>query len=264
MKKIAKYWSLFSVQVTNALAYPGELVWRSLGIVLFMGVFASLWRVTYSASGNQSLGGLTLSAMLWYLMFAETIELSKPRPARAISEQVKDGSVAYVLNKPYNFLLYHLSTSLGDSILRAGMNALFGGIIVWLMMGPPPPLLGWLMGLVGLLGSWLLHFCINAMIGLAAFLAENVDPFEWIYQKLVFILGGLLLPISLYPEWLQAIVRNLPFSYMVYEPASLFVNPDPARFLNMLLGQAIWLVVLGSLLAFFYQRGIRRLAVNGG
>jgi ABC-2 type transport system permease protein len=264
MKKISKYWSLFSVQVVNALAYPGELFWRSLGIVLFMWVFASLWRVTYSAAGSESLGGLTLPAMLWYLMMAETIELSKPRLSRAISEQVKDGSVAYILNKPYNFLLYQLSISLGDSVLRAAMNALLGGAIVWIMIGPPPGLLGWLMGLVGMLGAWLLHFCINAMIGLAAFVAEDVEPFDWIYQKFVFILGGLLIPLSLYPDWLQDITRSLPFSFMVYEPARLFVDPDPIRFVNMLLGQLAWLVILGGLLAIFYRRGVRRLAINGG
>jgi ABC-type uncharacterized transport system permease subunit len=51
---------------------------------------------------------------------------------------------------------------------------------------------------------------------------------------------------------------------MLYEPARLFVNPDPSRFLSMLAGQMLWLVVLGAILAFFYQRGVRRLAVNGG
>ncbi len=264
MRRIAKYWSLFKVQLVNALAYPGELFWRSLAIVLFLWVFANLWRVTYQAAGVDTLGGLSLPGMLWYLMMAETIELSKPRVSAAISEQVKDGSIAYILNKPYHFILYHLSIGLGNSVLRAAMNALLGGAIVWIMMGPPPGLMGWVMGLVGMLGAWMLHFSVSALIGLAAFVTEDVDPFGWIYQKLVFILGGLLIPLSLYPDWLQSITRSLPFAYMIYEPARLFVEPDLTRFGNMLLGQLAWLVVLGGLLIFFYRRGARRLAINGG
>lgn len=264
MRRVTKYWHLMIVQLINTLAYPGELLWRSLTIFLFMLVFASLWTATYRAAGVESLGGLSLREMLWYLMLAETIELSKPRLINAISSQVKDGSIAYILNKPYNFLLYHLSVSLGDSAIRAVLNTFFGGAIVWVMMGSPPGVTGWLMALVGIFGAWLLHFCINAMIGLAAFVTEEVAPFEWIYQKFVFILGGLFIPIDLYPDWLQAIARSLPFSYMLYEPARLFVSPDPQRLVNMLAGQALWLLILGGLLALFFQRGVRRLAVNGG
>jgi ABC-2 type transport system permease protein len=81
-----------------------------------MWIFAQLWKVTYTATGTTTIGGLSLHDTLWYLMLAETIELSRPRLARNIADAVKDGSIAYLLNKPYNFLLYHLSASLGESI----------------------------------------------------------------------------------------------------------------------------------------------------
>lgn len=50
-----------------------------------------------------------------------------------------------------------------------------------------------------------------ALIGLAAFLVEETNSFELIYQKAVFILGGMLLPLDMFPEWLQRIARLLPF-----------------------------------------------------
>lgn len=264
MKRIGKYWAICKTQLVNTLAYPGEMVWRSLGIVLFMWVFANLWRITYRAAGAQTLNDISLKDMLWYLMLAETIELAKPRLARIISDAVKDGSVAYLLNKPYNFLLYHLSVGMGDSVVRGVLTAFFGGAIVWLMMGPPPDVRGWPLAIIGVLGAWLLHFCVNAMIGLGAFVAEEVSPYEWIYQKLVFILGGLFIPLDLYPAWLQKISNALPFAYMLYGPARLFINPSPELFVQVISGQALWLAILGGLLAFFYSRGVRRLSVNGG
>jgi ABC-2 type transport system permease protein len=264
MKAFRKYCAIFKIQVINSLAYPAELLWRSLAIVLFLWIFAQLWRITYAAAGKEIIEGLTLQDTLWYFMLAETIELSRPRLARLISDSVKDGSIAYLLNKPYNFLLYHLSTSLGESFFRWILNALFGGVIVWLLVGPPPDPRGWPMALIAILGAMLLHFCFSALIGLAAFVVEEIAPFEWIYQKIIFILGGLLIPLDFLPQWLQSIAKSLPFSYMLYGPARLFVTPDLGRFTALLAGQLTWLALFGGVLALVYARGARHLAINGG
>ena len=132
------------------------------------------------------------------------------------------------------------------------------------MAGRPLALQNWPLAFVALMGAWLLHFCVNGLIGLAAFVAEEVAPFEWIYQKLVFILGGMLIPLDFYPAWLQTLAKSLPFAYMMYGPARLFVRPDMQLFFQILAGQVLWLAVLGGLLSLAFSRGMRRLAINGG
>jgi len=259
-----KYWFLFTTQVVNSLAYPGELLGRSLLILPFMWIFYQLWRVTFQAAGSTEINGMTLPMTLWYLMLAETIELSRPRLGNTISEAVKDGSIAYILSKPYDFLLYHYSTSMGETIFRAVFNALFGGAIVWWLVGAPPSPLGWLLAPVVILGAWTVNFCIAAMIGLSAFVVEDISAFQWIYQKFAFIFGGLLIPLDFYPPWLQALARALPFSSMVYGPARLFVEPSAGAFLATVGQQLAWIVALGLLLTFFYRRSINLLTVNGG
>jgi ABC-2 type transport system permease protein len=259
-----KYWAIFKTQVINNLAYPLDLLSRSLTIVLFMWIFAQLWRTTYSALGQASISGLSLAETLWYLMLAETIVLSKPRLSQAIAQAVKDGSIAYLLNKPYNFLLYQASVGLGDSILQMAINLSAGGAIVWLMVGPPPNPFGWPLVLITVVAAWLIDFCLSAMIGLAAFITEEVRAFEWIYQKILFILGGLLIPLDFYPDWLRTLALATPFAYTVYGPARLFVEPTLDRFALLLLGQVAWLVGLGLVLAYFYRRGVHWLTINGG
>ena len=259
-----KYFAIFKTNLLNSLAYPAELVTRGGMILIFMWVFYQLWRVTFSASGSSSMNGLTLRDTIWYLLLAETLELGRPRLSRTISDQVKDGSIAYILNKPYHFLLYQLSNGLGESIIRMAMLFIIGGALVWGMAGPPPGLQNWPLAFLALAGAWLLHFCAGALIGLAAFVAEEVAPFEWIYQKFVFILGGMLIPIDFYPGWLQTVTKALPFPYMMYGPARLFVEPNPQIFIQIMTGQFVWLAVLGGLLIFVFSRGMRQLAINGG
>jgi len=264
MKSLMKYWAIFQITLVNSLAYPGELIGRSLMIIPFMWIFYQLWKVTYAAAGSDVINGLTLSNILWYLMLAETIELGRPPLARTISENVKDGSIAYLLNKPYDFLLYQLSTTMGETIFRALMNAIFGGIVVFWLVGPPQHSEGIIIALPAILGAWILHFCVTAMIGLSAFLVEDVSAFMWIYQKLAFIFGGMLIPLDFYPQWLQVIAKALPFSSITYGPARLFVMPTTALFINVMTLQIIWIVVLAFLLTFAYRRGVAYLTVNGG
>lgn len=264
MKTISKYWAVFKITLLNSLAYPGELVGRSLMIVPFMWIFYQLWSVTFRAAGTDTISGMTIYSTMWYLMMAETVELSRPALARTISDSVKDGSIAYILNKPYSFLLYQFSNSMGETVFRALMNALLGSAMVWWLVGAPPSRLGWALALIAILGTWVLNFCITCLIGLSAFLVEDVSAFVWIYQKFVFILGGFLIPLDFYPDWLQTIAKALPFAAMVYGPSKLFVEPSLALFAQIMLLQGAWIVALGTALVFSFRRGVNYLTVNGG
>jgi ABC-2 type transport system permease protein len=264
MKTFQKYWAIFQITLLNSLAYPGELIGRSLLIVPFMWIFYQLWNVTFSAAGTDVLNGMTLYSTMWYLMMAETIELSRSAFARTISDNVKDGSIAYILNKPYSFLWYQFSSSMGETIFRGLVNALFGSLIIWWLVGPPPAMIGWLFASVAILGTWILNFCITCLIGLSAFLVEDVNPFLWIYQKFIFILGGFLIPLDFYPNWLQVVAKALPFSAMIYGPAKLLVAPTWPLLGVVMLMQMVWIIVTGTALMISFRRGMAYLTVNGG
>ena len=259
-----KYWAIFRTQLLNSLAYPVDLLGRSLLIILFMWIFMNLWRVTYGATGARSIAGLTLADTMWYLMMAEAVMLSKRDLSETISEQVKDGSVAYLLNKPFNFILYHFAAGLGGSVLAFGGNLIIGTAVVWLMVGPPPGITGWIFAGAAVALSWLLDFCFSALIGLSAFVVEETNAFRWIYQKFLLLLGGVLIPLDFFPAWLQTVSLNLPFAWIIYGPARLFVDPSLARLGRVFLQQGIWLAVFGGIVWFIYRRAAARLVINGG
>ncbi|MGE5263670.1 MAG: ABC transporter permease [Acidobacteriota bacterium] len=264
LKRFTKYLAITRTQVMNGAAYPLDLATRSITMVLFMWIFAHLWSATYRAVGQDAIGGLTLRETLWYLMLAETIILSKSRLSLSIAEAVKEGSVAYLLNKPYNFMLYQISIAMGDGLTRIIFNVLAGGAVVWLMVGPPPAWQGIPFALVAVGMGWLIDSCFTAAIGLTAFLTEDVAAFDWIYAKLILILGGVLIPLDFFPDGLRRVAETLPFAYTVYGPARLFVTPDPARFVALVLGQVVWLALLAGAVGLLYRFGVTRLTINGG
>lgn len=260
----AKYAAVFRTQLAQGLAFPADLLLRSLAIVIFMWVFVHLWRATYAEAGQGRVQGLSLADTLWYLVLAETIMLSKPRVSTEIARAVRDGSVAYQLARPFHWLVYQAAVTLGDALARGGFAFVLGGLVVWRAVGPPPPLWGWPLAAVAVVAAWLIDFCMAALIGLLAFVVEDVAAFEWIYSKLILVLGGVLLPLDFLPDGWRQLVQALPFAYTTWAPARLFVSPDAGLFLRLFGGQLAWLLLLALVLRAAYARAQTRLAVNGG
>ena len=260
-----KYAAITMTNLQNQLAYVWEALNRAVFIVLIMFVFIQLWTAVYESQGATEIAGLSLAATIWYFLIAEVMELGKIRHDERISEEVKDGSVAYTLTRPYNYLAYHFFNGLGETAVKMTLIFLLGLPLVVYYAGWPTiqpqhtlPVL-----LVAAL-AMLLDFFVFSIIGLLAFVTEDTFSFRLIYQKLVFILGGLMLPLDFLPGWLQPLARVLPFNLTTYAPAKLFVAFTWAQFWQILALQAIWLTIFGLVLLRQYQWATRQLAVNGG
>jgi ABC-2 type transport system permease protein len=101
------------------------------------------------------------------------------------------------------------------------------------------------------------------LIGLSAFIMEDNFALFLIYQKLNFMLG-MFLPVEFLPAWLQTVAKSLPFSYMFWAPAKLFVDYSPGLFWSLVPRQAAWAAVCIALALLVYRVSVRRLQVNGG
>jgi ABC-2 type transport system permease protein len=79
------------------------------------------------------------------------------------------------------------------------------------------------------------------------------------------LLGGMVVPLDFYPDWLQAIANALPFRATLYTPVALFsgmLTGGPLAF--GLLHQLAWAGVLTAVALEIESRGLRRLATQGG
>ncbi len=61
-------------------------------------------------------------------------------------------------------------------------------------------------------------------IGLLAFWLQDVAPVYWVWQKLMFVLGGLMLPLELYPVFIQRAAAFTPFPTLLAAPASFMLG----------------------------------------
>ncbi len=260
-----KYLAVLHVSIASNLAYVMEVVLRALLLVVLVFVLAQLWKTTFTLQHARTLSGFSINAMIWYLLAAETIALSLPELSRRIDQEVRSGQLAYLLGRPCSYILYNFAQYLGERLFRLLMNALIGIVLALIIAGPPQ--LSWQGVLAWPLTVWMalcIDFVVYFSIGLLAFWTEETRSFSFIYNRLALILGGVLVPLDIFPQPLRAIVQALPFSTILYGPARTLVHFEPDRFVWLLVQQTLTLVVASIILLLIYRVAVRRVTLNGG
>lgn len=264
-KRWLKYLEVGRVALRSRTAYLWDQVLANLYLAVIMFVFVQLWKVTYAYSNADGFAGYSLADVIWYLVATEAIVWSMPRIHRVLEQEVKDGDVALRLNKPYTYLLFHYSQFIGEGLLQLATALAVGGLTAYLLVGGFP--FQWAAAPVFLL-LWLttqsINFFYAASIGLLAFWVEEVSGIYILFDRVKWILGGMLLPLELYPAAVRRVAEALPFRYMIAGPARLLVKFSWSGVWSLLGSQAVWLLVFGAVCAGIYRLGVRRVDVNGG
>jgi ABC-2 type transport system permease protein len=236
----------------QALHQRGEVLFRAAFYVTILLIFSRLW---------QALG--SGSSFVWYIALTEWIVLAMPLLSSDIEEDIRRGDIAYRIARPVSYIRVKIAEGLGNGLVRLVMIGGFGGLAAWVLTGTPPP-----KGLLLSLPLGTLAFSIlvlwQAALGLTAFWIGDTQPLFWIWQKLLFVLGGLMFPLEVYPEWLQRAAYFTPFAPLLHGWARLAFDPDPALAARMALLLIAWGVALAAFVAWLYRRALVVMDVNGG
>jgi ABC-2 type transport system permease protein len=266
MKHFRKYAEVGKINMVNSLHHSTNLFGRGMILLVRLWIFTQLYRVTYEVQHATVINGLTLAMIIWNLVFVQGFQIaSRPAVSRLIDEEVKTGTLAYSINRPYIYNLFHYFGFMGRVVPSLMVNVLLGSLIAIVMVGPiQVSLSGILAGSVLLFFGYMLDFFMSLGIGLAAFWMEDTSAFMWIYHKGFMVFGGAILPLALFPDKVQAIAIRLPFAQMYYSAARILVHYDSALFLQYLELQLMWIAVAAMVVSFMFMKGVRYVSLNGG
>ena len=258
----SKYAAFARFGYATARAEPAELYARIVFFFMILGVFSSLWRAV-GASGTN-VGG-NANTLVWYLAMTEWILLSAPHIQFRIEDDVRRGDVAYQITRPTSYLGGQIALSMGALAARAPVLLVTACVAGWTFGGRTlPPLLSMLYVIgFGAVGSALVTI-FNVAMGLTAFWRGDIAPVYWIWQKLIFVLGGLLLPLQLYPELVVRIARFTPFPALLTGPASFLLDRPFFDMPTLAFALAAWSIAAGGAASLLFRRATRYLQINGG
>lgn len=238
---------------------PGGLLFAGVFYLMVTSVLAGLWFTAASSNGGQVVG-YTATALVWYIATSETAVMALPqRLIEDVGVEI-DTTFETELLRPVSPLALRLATEIGKMLPRLGLCAALGVGLAWFLGGRPLHLGALVLAAPSLLLATSLNLVAQHGFAGAAFWLRDVRSAWFLYQKLVFVLGGMLLPLQVLPRWLEVTAKVLPFSSMAYAPARLasgHLEPE------LLVIQASWLVVFAIGAARLYRSGERHLARAG-
>lgn len=250
-----KYAAITLCALRQRLGERGQLLARSVFYVLVLFIFSRLWSAVLGSATDP----------VWYLAISEWITLSQPRLFVEIEHDVRSGNVACALTRPTSYLGVRLAEAAGELLVSLGVLGVVGVSAALALTGTlPHDPRGFLAALaLGLLASTLWLLC-NALIGLGAFWLHDVSPLYWVWQKAAFVLGGLFVPLELYPEWLRTLALWSPFSAMINGPARMVIGWQPTLAVLLFVKLLSSIVLAGALLEAVYERALQTITLDGG
>lgn len=259
-----KYIALIKAELLYAVQEKAEtFVWLLLETMpaLVMG-FLLL------ANKNQ-IANLNVSALVTYFVIVLIISrLTSLYFDEDFQDEIRDGTFSRFLLKPIRFPFSFIPMNIGNKLFNTAF-ILFPVVIITSivfrnqLMFPNLPRL--LLFCISLVIAYGLQYTMAVVVASSAFFWEQsraVLHAKWMLDNFA---GGYMLPISFYPIAFRTIINYLPFQYIYFIPASIFIGGENMTWIirRLLLG-LLWLIVLLFVSHCLWKRGIKKYSSVGG
>ncbi len=257
-----KYLTIYHLSFIRALKNYKAMIGLSIFIMTCLIIFAHLWKIAAARKGMVS---FSPDQLLWYIAFNEWVLVSVPDTQDDMEQDLRSGRLAYLLPRPISYLGSIFAEAVGTLSVNLIVLGAVTFLFTWWQVGslpfhPTGLLVTFLFGIAaGIIG-----IIFRMLIGLSAFWLQDVDPFFWVWEKLMFVFGGLMLPLTVYPEWMQTIAHFTPFPAILGGRSALALDFNPHHVLTIASSLIGWGALATISLLLLYRKGLRILNVEGG
>lgn len=262
VRRLPAYAAVAHAGLRQEWASAGAWLGRGIFYGIILLIFSRLWAVVFAERGVP---GYTAVGFLWYLALTEWVTLSTPPVHLDIEADVRSGDVVHRLPRPLSYLGARLAEAAGAMALRMLVLGAWGLVLARVLAGAwpsHPAALAWALPLGVLAAAVQLVFV--AAVGVCAFWLHDAAPVYWIWQKAAFVLGGLLLPLDVYPAWLQQAAYCTPFAPLLHGVGRTAFGVPAATALDVAGLLVVWGAAASLGLALLYRRALRALDAGGG
>jgi ABC-2 type transport system permease protein len=184
---------------------------------------------------------------------------------RALKDKLHDGSIATDFLKPIIVPFYFFADGTGEVLFHAVLliPATLIALLIFHILVPAPAVLA-AFALSFFLG-YMVGFFLNFILNCSAFWTLEISAVQLIVTWLTDLFGGELIPLVLFPAFLQNFIYALPFAAMFSTPLLIYVGViAPSRYLEAMGLQLAWIVGLAVVSTVMWRAGSRRIVVQGG
>lgn len=266
----SKYSRIFRIALIERMTYRGDFLFGTVLRFLPIVTTILLWRAVYEGSGQTELGGFQYREMVAYLLLTNISRMfsSMPGLAAGIAREVREGTLKRYLVQPLDLVGYLLASRIAHKVAYITMAFLPYAGLFYVCRGyfdgfpDATTLAAYALSLVL---AFLVGFFFEATVGMVGFWFLEVTSILYIVMTLNYFISGHMLPLDLLPQPWATILKVLPFQYMAYFPAVIFLGKIQGWSLVMHLAlELFWAVAFMILARVLYKAGLKRYSAFGG
>ena len=111
----------------------------------------------------------------------------------------------------------------------------------------------------------LLAASLVALMTVCMFWTISGEGINRLAAPAIFFFSGIVIPLPLFPDWMQRLTEVLPFRGLIDTPFRIYMGVLTGSAAALaLMHQIAWTIVFISLGRMMLMRGVRRLVVQGG
>lgn len=253
---------MFRIGYRMCLAYRSNILWTVVSLIAQVFLLRMIWTAIYGARPSAS--GLTLEALLAYLTLVNLqVFVMTPSVARVAHHRIREGTVFFDLVRPVGFLRQLALWQAGNT--WAALLLLAPAIPVVLLVGSitaPSALPAYV---VTLLLGYVIGLMLALLVCMIGFWMMETGAISLLYRLLSQFFAGTMVPLTFFPGWLGSLADALPFKYLGYVPAAIYVGRiGGSEIVQVLVVEVAWVAGLYVVLRLVWSRAHRRVVIQGG
>jgi ABC-2 type transport system permease protein len=274
MKRFLPYMAVVSARYCMLLQYRAA-AFAGLVTQCFWGAIRLMIVAAFYAASTQS-QPMSLSEVVAYIWLGQAFFGMLPwNIDEEFAQKVRDGSVAYDLLRPVDLYAFWYSHTLAYRTAPTTLRAIPLGFLAMLVLprlglaewalGAPPSWVSGVLFSVSLVGAAALSTAITMLTNISLLWTISAAGMDRIMPAVVTVFAGMVIPLPLFPDWVQPFLRLQPFRGLVDVPFRIYSgNIPPSVALLEIVSQGVWVGCLVWLGRALLARGTRKLVVQGG
>jgi ABC-2 type transport system permease protein len=263
LARAATWWTILRICLEERLVYRGDFALGTLMRFLPIVTQIFLWYAIFQARGNEPLAQYTYQQFVAYYLLTMVSRAfsSMPGLSSGISRQIRQGEIKKYLIQPVDLLGFLLLSRIAHKIayysVAIGPFALVFFLCRSYFYDLPPEaathsVTAAIAFAITLIMAFVLGFYLESSLGLVGFWWLEIGSLLFVYMLFSFFLSGHMFPLDMLPEPWHTAVEILPFQYLAYFPAAVFLGkvtgPDLIRHMAIETAWVVFFIVLSRVL----------------
>lgn len=252
---------IFKMEYRRCLVYKSEVLFSVVSSVISILVQMALWKYLYRdnwARAEYMTAYVILSVILG-IIYSNTIYYT-------ITEKIANGNFALELLKPVDFLVLHYMRSLGNICGQISFRAVPISILFWPIISKNINIILAIKALPFIVAGHIFCTALFMWCGLISFVIVESWAIRRLTDNTISFLAGAVIPIAIFPDSLEKIVRALPFQYLYDYPIRIILGELTGCEIYMkgLMSIVHGVLVMWVVVFVTFRLAIRNCTIQGG